>query len=205
LVSDADGADAEALRTSIEGMMIRLDPRSPLVIDTRELGRRPGTMRKVHRTIAAPAGLGTDVIGVPEGSDLELDLRLEAVMEGILVSGTVAGRTVGECVRCLDTVEGEVEADIQELYVYPGRTPDGVEEEDELRELQDDLIDLEPVLYDSLVPALPFQPVCRDDCPGLCSECGARLADDPAHTHESTDPRWAELQHLLSQNDPEEK
>jgi uncharacterized protein len=186
-------------------MMIRLDPRSPLVIDTRELGRRPGTMRKVHRTIAAPAGLGTDVIGVPEGSDLELDLRLEAVMEGILVSGTVAGRTVGECVRCLDTVEGEVEADIQELYVYPGRTPDGVEEEDELRELQDDLIDLEPVLYDSLVPALPFQPVCRDDCPGLCSECGARLADDPGHTHESTDPRWAELQHLLSQNDPEEK
>src|SRR3954469_504951 len=188
-----------------EGIMIRLDPRSPLVLDTRELGRRPGTMRKVRRTIAAPAGLGTDVIGVPEGSDLELDLRLEAVMEGILVSGTVAGRTVGECVRCLDTVEGEVEADIQELYVSPGRTPDGVEEEDELRELQDDLIDLEPVLYDSLVPALPFQPVCRDDCPGLCSECGARLADDPGHTHESTDPRWAELQHLLSQNDPEEK
>jgi DUF177 domain-containing protein len=185
-------------------MMIRLDPRSPLVLDTRELGRRPGTMRKVHRTIAAPAGLGTDVIGVPEGSDLELDLRLEAVMEGILVSGTVRGRTVGECVRCLEEVEDEVEADVQELYVYPGRTPDG-EEEDELRELQDDLIDLEPVLYDSLVPALPFQPVCRDDCPGLCSECGARLADDPAHTHETADPRWAELQKLLTENDPEEK
>jgi len=161
-------------------------------------------MRKVHRTIAAPAGLGTDVIGVPEGSDLELDLRLEAVMEGILVSGTIRGRAVGECVRCLEEVEDEIEADVQELYVYPGRTPDG-EEEDELRELQDDLIDLEPVLYDSLVPALPFQPVCRDDCPGLCSECGARLADDPGHTHESTDPRWAELQHLSIKNDPEEK
>jgi uncharacterized protein len=187
-----------------EGMMIRLDPRSPLVLDTRELGRRPGTMRKVHRTIPAPVGLGTEVIGVPEGSDLELDLRLEAVMEGILVSGTIRGRTVGECVRCLEAVEDEIEADVQELYVYPGRTPDG-EEEDELRELQDDLIDLEPVLYDSLVPALPFQPVCRDDCPGLCSECGARLADDPGHAHESTDPRWAELQHLSIQNDPEEK
>jgi DUF177 domain-containing protein len=185
--------------------MIRLDPRSPLVIDTRELGRRPGTMRTVHRTIEAPAGLGTDVVGVPEGSDLELDLRLEAVMEGILVSGTIRGRTVGECVRCLESVEDEIEADVQELYVYHGRTPDGVEEEDELRELQDELIDLEPVLYDSLVPALPFQPVCRDDCPGLCSECGARLADDPAHTHESTDPRWAELQRLLTENDPEEK
>ncbi len=180
--------------------MIRLDPRSPLVVDTRELGRRPGTMRKVHRTIAAPAGLGTDVIRVPEGSDLELDLRLEAVMEGILVSGTIRGRAEGECVRCLDPVEDEIEADVQELFVYPGRTPEG-EDEDELRELVDEMIDLEPVLYDTLVPALPFQPVCRDDCPGLCSQCGTRLADAPGHTHESADPRWDALQDLLTQND----
>jgi uncharacterized protein len=180
--------------------MIRLDPRSPLVVDTRELGRRPGTMRKVHRTITAPAGLGTDVIRVPEGSDLELDLRLEAVMEGILVSGSIRGRAEGECVRCLDPVEDEIEADVQELFVYPGRTPEG-EDEDELRELVDEMIDLEPVLYDTLVPALPFQPVCRDDCPGLCSECGARLADAPGHTHESADPRWDALQELLTQND----
>jgi len=181
-------------------MHTRLDPRSPLVVDTRELGRRPGTMRKVHRTIAAPAGLGTDVIRIPEGSDLELDLRLEAVMEGILVSGTIRGRTEGECVRCLDPVEDEIEADVQELFVYPGRTPEG-EDDDELRELVDEMIDLEPVLYDTLVPALPFQPVCRDDCPGLCSECGARLADAPGHTHESADPRWDALQELLTQND----
>ena len=180
--------------------MIRMDPRSPLVVDTRELGRRPGTMRRMRRTIAAPAGLGTEVIGIPEGSDLELDLRLEAVMEGILVSGTIRGRTVGECVRCLDTVDGEVEADVQELYVYPGRTPDG-EEEDELRELQDEMIDLEPVLYDSLVPALPFQPVCREDCPGLCPQCGARLADDQTHTHESADPRWEALRGLMTDQD----
>ena len=180
--------------------MIRLDPRSPLVVDARELGRRPGTMRKVHRTIPAPAGLGTDVIRVPEGSDLELDLRLEAVMEGILVSGTIRGRAEGECVRCLDPVEDEIETDVQELFVYPGRTPEG-EDEDELRELVDEMIDLEPVLYDTLVPALPFQPVCRDDGPGLCSECGARLADAPGHTHESADPRWDALQELLTPND----
>jgi len=160
-------------------------------------------MRTVRRTIAAPAGLGTVVIGVPEGSDLELDLRLEAVMEGILVSGTVCGHLAGECVRCLDSVDDEVEADVQELYVYPGRTPAG-EEDDELRELEDDLIDLEPMLYDTLVPALPFQPLCRDDCPGLCSDCGARLADDPGHGHAAVDPRWAELaqlQGLLTEHD----
>jgi len=157
-------------------------------------------MRTLHRTIAAPAGLGTDVVRIPEGSDLELDLRLEAVMEGILLSGTIRGRTEGECVRCLDPVEDEIEADVQELFVYPGRTPEG-EDEDELRELVDEMIDLEPVLYDTLVPALPFQPVCRDDCPGLCSECGARLADVPGHTHESADPRWDALQELLTQNE----
>jgi uncharacterized protein len=47
-----------------------------------------------------------------------------------------------------------------------------------------------------VVPALPFKPVCRDDCPGLCSECGARLADDPDHHHEVLDPRWAALSAL---------
>jgi uncharacterized protein len=176
---------------------IRLDPRSPLVLDARELGHRPGTMRKVARSVAAPVDLGTDVIGIPEGSDLELDLRLEAVMEGVLVSGVVRGKATGECVRCLDDISVDVDADIQELYVYPGKTPEGADDED-LRELQDELIDLEPALRDAVVLALPFTPVCRDDCPGLCSECGAHLADDPAHTHESADPRWAALTDLKS-------
>ena len=152
-------------------------------------------MRKVHRGAEAPADLGTDVIGIPEGSELALDLRLESVMEGVLVSGTVRGRAAGECVRCLEDVATEVVTELQELYVYPGRTPDG-EDDDDLRELQDDLIDLEAALRDAVVLALPFQPVCREDCPGLCSECGARLADDPGHHHEIADPRWAALQGL---------
>jgi uncharacterized protein len=151
-------------------------------------------MRKVHRHIEAPSGLGTDVIGVPEGSALELDLRLEAVMEGVLVSGTIRGRAVGECVRCLDDVDHAVDAEIQELYVYPGRSSAG--EDDDLRELENELIDLELALRDAVVLTLPFQPVCREDCPGLCSECGARLADDPEHHHDGADPRWAALQDL---------
>lgn len=175
--------------------MSALDPRSPLVLDTSELGRRPGSMRHVRRTVPAPAYLGTEVIRVPEGSDLELDLRLEAVMEGVLVSGTVRGRTTGECVRCLDDVEQQLEVDVQELFTYPGKAPAG--EDDDLHELEGDLIDVEPVLRDAVVPALPFQPVCSADCPGLCSQCGARLADDPQHHHEDVDPRWAALQGLL--------
>ncbi len=152
-------------------------------------------MRTVARVIPAPSDLGTEVIGIPEGSDLALDLRLEAVMEGVLVSGTLRGRARGECVRCLDELEQDVVARVQELYVYPGRTPSG-DDEDDLRELQDELIDLEPAVRDALVPALPFQPVCSPDCPGLCSECGQRLADDPGHTHHRSDPRWAALANL---------
>jgi len=152
-------------------------------------------MRKVRREVEAPADLGTEVIGIPEGTVLELDLRLEAVMEGVLVTGTVRGRATGECVRCLDDVEQVIDADLQELFAYPGRKPEGEDDED-LRELEDELIDLEPAVRDAVVPALPFQPVCRDDCPGLCAQCGARLADDPEHQHESADPRWAALQGL---------
>jgi uncharacterized protein len=63
--------------------------------------------------------------------------------------------------------------------------------------LEDDLVDLEPLLRDAVVLALPFQPLCSDDCPGLCTECGARLADDPDHEHEApVDPRWAVLAEL---------
>jgi uncharacterized protein len=172
-----------------------LDPRSPLVLDTTELGHRPGSMRRLQRTVPAPADLGTEVIGVPGGSDLELDLRLEAVMEGVLVSGVARALATGVCVRCLDDVERRLEVDVQELYSYPGRSAEA--DEDEQYELEGDLLDLEPVLRDAVVLALPFQPVCSADCPGLCSHCGARLADDPDHHHDVVDPRWAALQGLV--------
>lgn len=178
-----------------------LDPRAPLVLDTRELGRRPGSQREVTRSVPAPADLGIEVLGVPEGSQVELDLRLEAVMEGVLVTGTARAALAGECVRCLEPVGEELEARFQELYVYDGDRDAGVEDpDDEVSRLEGDLLDLEPVLRDAVVLALPFQPLCREDCPGLCAECGARLADDPDHTHDApVDPRWAGLAALSSE------
>jgi uncharacterized protein len=62
--------------------------------------------------------------------------------------------------------------------------------------LEGDFFDLEPVLRDAVVLALPLQPVCREDCLGLCSECGALLNEDPDHHHDAADPRWAALQGL---------
>jgi DUF177 domain-containing protein len=178
----------------------KLDPRAPLVLDTRELGRRPGSQREVTRTVPAPADLGIEVLCVPEGSQVELDLRLEAVMEGVLVTGTAHAGLEGECVRCLEPITDELEGQFQELFVYDDHATS--EEDDEVSMLEGDLLDLEPLLRDAVVLALPFQPLCQDDCPGLCPECGARLADDPDHGHEAAiDPRWAKLTGL--EQDPE--
>src|SRR5512142_996368 len=115
-----------------------LNPRDPLVLDTRELGRRPGAMRRLRRVVPAPAHLSTSVIGVPAGSDIELDLRLEAVMEGVLVSGTAAVVVTGECGRCLDPLQAGLDVEVQELYVYPGHE----DPDDELPELVEEMLDL---------------------------------------------------------------
>jgi uncharacterized protein len=174
---------------------MRLDPRSPLVINTHELGRRPGSMRTLELTVPAPADLGIELIGVPAGSPIEVELRLEAVMEGVLASGRAWAALAGECARCLDPLEQDLEVTLQELYVYP----ESDAEEDEASRLEGELLDLEPVLRDAVVLALPFRPVCNQDCLGLCLECGARLSDDPGHAHdESIDPRWAALSILTS-------
>lgn len=149
-------------------------------------------MKQVHRVAAAPADLGIEMIKVPEGSDIELDLRLESVVEGVLVTGTAEVELVGECARCLETFEDESSHDIQELYFYPEREAD-----EDASFIQDEMIDLDPALRDAVVLELPFTPLCRDDCLGLCVACGANLNDDPDHSHgEETDDRWAKLTEL---------
>jgi uncharacterized protein len=178
---------------------MRLDPRSTLVINTHELTRRPGSMRTRSFTVPAPADLRIELIGVPEGSPVDIELRLEAVMEGVLVSGRARAALAGECARCLEPLEDSLEVTLQELYVYP--ESDATEEE--ASRLDGELLDLEPVLRDALVLALPFRPVCDTQCQGLCIECGARLSDDPTHSHdESLDPRWAKLSVLTNADGP---
>ena len=171
-----------------------VDPRSPFVLDTRELGRRPGSMRRVQRTAVAPADWALELVRVPAGAEVELDLRLEAVMEGVLVSGTVSAPLAAECGRCLDPIQQVLEADVQELYAYD---PDDAG--DEVSVLTGDLLDLRPVLRDAVVLAMPINPVCDESCEGLCATCGTRLADLPAdHAHDDLDPRWAKLSALTT-------
>ena len=165
------------------------DRRSPLVFEVHELGRRAGAMKRIDATVPAPAELVVGVIGVPEGSDIELELTLQSVTEGVLVTGMATAQLRGQCSRCLTGIEGTDFFDIQELYFYPGNE---VDEEESV--VEDDTIDLEEALRDAVVLELPFTPLCEDDCLGLCPECGAALNDDPEHTHgQQIDPRWEKL------------
>jgi len=170
------------------------NPRSPYVVDIRELGRRPGSLLPVHRTVRAPQGVGLDVIGVQAGDELTLELRMESVVEGVLVSGTVSGPVVGECSRCLDPIQDVVEVEVVELFAYPDSATSETTDEDEVSRLTGGTIDLEPLVRDGVVLALPVAPLCREDCAGLCVDCGQRWDDlPPEHQHATIDPRWAAL------------
>jgi len=172
---------------------------NPWKVDLRELGRRPGTLQELDRRIPAPANWRVELIGVPEGAEIDLHLRLESVMEGVLVSGEVDVPLVGSCARCLEPVEDTLLLEVQELFAYAGSTTEATSEEDEVRRVEGDYIDLEPLLRDTVVLSLPLAPVCTDDCAGLCVDCGQRLDDLPAdHTHEVLDPRWAALTDKLA-------
>ncbi|MBV8928803.1 MAG: DUF177 domain-containing protein [Mycobacteriaceae bacterium] len=172
--------------------------RSPLTIDISRLGRRPGAMLTVRETVASPSRIGLDLIAIDKDAPLELDLRLESVSEGVLVTGTVSAPTSGECSRCLTSVTGHVEITLTELYAYPGSATEATTEADEVGHVVDSTVNLEQPIIDAVGLALPFAPLCDEGCPGLCPDCGVPLADaEPGHHHNRIDPRWAKLAAML--------
>src|SRR5690625_3812518 len=120
VVGLAEGRDRHARSDRELITLSSTDSRAPYVLDIHELVRQPGAQRRVELREVSPGGLELDgVVGVPDNAELNLDLRLESVMEGVLVSGTVQAPYTGVCARCLDPVGGDLVADLQELYVYP--------------------------------------------------------------------------------------
>jgi len=179
---------------SIANPVESVSPRSPFVLDTREVGRRPGGKRDYRRELSAPEQLGMDMIGVPEGAPLVLNVRLESVTEGVLATGTVTAEVVGECGRCLNGFTDALDVEFVELFAYPDSVTEETTDPDEIPRLEGDLLDLEPVVRDAVVLSLPLTPLCTPDCAGLCPECGERLDDLPGdHSHQQLDPRWAAL------------
>ena len=166
--------------------------KTPYTVDVYDLMHRPGEMRDRSIDIVVPEEFGNAMIGVKAGSELRVELRMESLHDGILVSADIDGTAAGECGRCLIDIEQAVQVEIQELFAYSS-------DEAFEYEVHEDTIDLEPVIRDAVVLSLPFQPVCQEDCLGLCPQCGVRLLDNPGHEHENpVDPRWAALGSLAA-------
>jgi DUF177 domain-containing protein len=162
-------------------------PPNPYTVNVRDLIHKPGEMREHTLDIPVTSKLGEGLVAVDTGETLHLDLRLESVHEGILVSAEVTSEAAGECGRCLRDIRMPVEVEIQELFAYSS-------DEAFDHEVHDDHVDLEPLIRDSVVLALPFQPVCTPDCPGLDPVTGERLADHAVTpVPEVIDPRWSAL------------
>ena len=177
-----------------------------LVVDIVDLPRQVGSIKDVCVETTAPADLGTDVIGVPEGSAVVLDAQLTSMEDGVLARGRADVHVHGRCVRCLRDLDEDRTVAFDELYYLPqaakAQAAEDDEEADDLFLVGETDLDLEPALRDALVLALPFQPLCGQDCAGLCSQCGERLDDlPPDHHHEQLDPRWSALAALLPEQD----
>ena len=135
---------------------------------------------------------------MPEGAELRIDVTLEEVTEGVLVTADVLAPLAGECARCLDEFTSSIEVGFRELFAAGA---DGAE--DDGYRLDGDLLDLEPALRDALVLELPLSPLCSADCAGLCARCGIRLADaEPGHRHSAEGGVWAALKDLLPAGQP---
>ena len=167
---------------------------SDFVLDTRDLPRRPGEMKRYSRKIQLQSPLGIDIIAIPAGNELDLDITLESVSEGILATVAFETDAQGECGRCLDPVSQSLDVRVQELYFYEKV----LEAEDEMVfYLEGENLDLEIPIRDAVVLELPFSPLCSLECQGLCPECGQKWQELPSdHAHEVIDPRWSKLGNL---------
>jgi uncharacterized protein len=188
--------------------------------NTHELPRRAGEMKEYQLDLEILEPVGVPLVAVPAGDVIEVDMRLESVAEGILLSADIYAIAKGECIRCLDPVEITVERKIQELYRYePTNDKGGKRKKHSSRTDTSDEIDLDAVdelwldgnemnlevpIRDAIVLDLPVNPLCSEACLGLCPDCGEKWEKLPEdHVHEVIDARWAGLAGLDFKNSDE--
>jgi uncharacterized protein len=170
--------------------------RNPYVVNVRDLVRHPGELRERRLDIEAPEHLGEGLVAVQQGTPIGIDLKLESLHEGVLASGTAVTRADGECARCLAPVSLPVEVEFAELFAYPSEEPFD-------HTLQGDTLDLEPVVRDAVVLALPFQPECVDGCQDL--DLGPGISLITADAPKPADARWAALQGFAAEDTDREE
>jgi uncharacterized protein len=195
---------------------------SPWAISVAEVGRRPGQSQDVETTLPAPSGIGDDFYGVAPDSDVVLDVRIDSITDGLLVTGDITATFSGECSRCLIPISEQKSAHVEAYFPYEPDNRDTHEtnarrdyrdyhgEVDIIAGQEDDsqdvyplspdgnFADFEALLRDNLSDLLPAQAVCKEDCLGLCPQCGLNLNENPGHHHEVHDIRWAALEEIAA-------
>jgi uncharacterized protein len=167
---------------------------NPFLVNVSRLRRSPGAVDRVRRSGVLP-GLRVTESRVADDADVLVDAALEAAGPDILVIADIDTRWVGDCRRCLRPVTGEIHAHARELYE---ERSDG----EETYPLRGDQVDLAPLARDAVLLELPLAPLCQEDCQGLCPECGAdRNEGDCGHAMVASDPRWAALDALRTDDD----
>ena len=168
----------------------------PFSVPVSDLLHRPGARRREH--LAAHLDGVAMVVSsrVPRGSTVVVDLLLEWVTDGLLATGTVTAPWVGECRRCLEPAGGDLQVEFRELFESTPR-------EGESYRLGHDTVDLEPLVREAVTLDLPLAPLCRPDCRGLCSGCGADLnLGECSCRPEPADGRWSALSVLFDVETP---
>ncbi|MGO1543997.1 MAG: YceD family protein [Gulosibacter sp.] len=167
---------------------------SPYAVNVATIVNRPGTMRELELDVTVPERIGEGMIYFDRGAVLEIDLRLETLMDGILATADVSGTLTGNCSRCLQDLSQSWSGTVTELYSYePEESVEYV--------IKQDLLDLEGPIRDAVVLELPFQPLCEPGCLGLDPDTGEKLTEPLPEPEESTDPRWDKLRDLLEEGE----
>lgn len=165
--------------------MSRPTTHSPFLVPVVQLRKRPGARLEVHAAGPIPE-LEVSHSKVPDASDVSVDVWLDSVLGGVMVTGKVSADWEAECGRCLEPARGRLEVAVRELFADLGG-------EDAAYRLAEEWLDLEPLAHDACILELPLAPLCRPDCLGLCPGCGVNRNNETCNCTETTDPRWAGL------------
>lgn len=161
------------------------------MLDAHDLLGHPGMARTVD-LLGTIDGLATEVVAVPDDAMLGGPLSLESVIEGVFVAGTITGTWRLRCARCLTEETRPFTVEIAELVTTVARDAD-----DDGYTLAEEQIDIDQIVRDAIGVEMPFAPLCRSDCQGLCPTCGGNRNLGECPGHDAIDPRFAVLSDLL--------
>ncbi len=191
---------------------------SQWAVSVAQVASRPGQSKPIDTVFPAPSGIGDDIVGVREGADVHVVGSFDSIVDGLVFTGRIEAPLTAECTRCLKPIDPDwtVNATLFFPYDAPGADDGrgngeveiiaGEDEAEDVYPLSSDgaFADMESPLRDTLVEALPLQPLCKEDCLGLCPQCGVDLNEDPDHHHDVTDIRFAALEQFKARLESEE-